>query len=386
MELFFYKNMLRKLINHKFKKNTIICIGIIIFISVLNFMSVYIKGFADIYRKYVFVHISSTFSWLTNIYKYSVGEVMITMGVFIVLMGLIIFIAGFMKYKWLKSLRRIYFKIVLYILIFIYATETLNCFILYHTTTIENTLYKDIDLSSDISDGERLIYVYNTVVDNINKLSSKMKRDSDGDLIKNYSYNECKAALRNISDRFTCLSGYYPSPKEIYYSDIMTQQYLAGIYFPFSMEANYNKLMYISNMPSTICHELSHLKGYIRENEANYLSFVACIESDNEFLQYSGYLSVFYYLLDDIETYATEEEKTNMHKIDKRAYDDTIFVKEEVFNEIEEKSFVSTDTLSDATDKFIDSNLKINGVSSGMDNYNEVVRLLIFYYFGNNVL
>lgn len=378
--------MLRKLINHEFKKNTIICIGIIIFISVLNFMSVYIKGFADIYRKYVFVHISSIFSRITNIFRYSVGEVMITMGVFIVLMGLIIFIAGFMKYKWLKSLRRIYFKIVVYILIFIYATETLNCFVLYHTTTIENTLYKDIDLSSDISDGERLINVYNTVVDNINKLSSKMKRDSDGDLIKNYSYNECKAALRNISDRFTCLSGYYPSPKEIYYSDIMTQQYLAGIYFPFSMEANYNKLMYISNMPSTICHELSHLKGYIRENEANYLSFVACIESDNEFLQYSGYLSVFYYLLDDIETYTTEEEKTNMHKIDKRAYDDTIFVKEEVFNEIEEKSFVSTDTLSDATDKFIDSNLKINGVTSGMDNYNEVVRLLIFYYFGNNVL
>lgn len=378
--------MLRKLINHEFKKNTIICIGIIIFISVLNFMSVYIKGFADNYRKYVFVHISSIFSRITNIFRYSVGEVMITMGVCIVLMGLIIFIAGFMKYKWLKSLRRIYFKIVVYILIFVYATETLNCFVLYHTTTIENTLYKDIDLSSDISDGERLINVYNTVVDNINKLSTKMKRDSDGDLIKNYSYNECKAALRNISDRFTCLSGYYPSPKEIYYSDIMTQQYLAGIYFPFSMEANYNKLMYISNMPSTICHELSHLKGYIRENEANYLSFVACIESDNEFLQYSGYLSVFYYLLDDIETYATEEEKTNMHKIDKRAYDDTIFVKEEVFNEIEEKSFVSTDTLSDATDKFIDSNLKINGVTSGMDNYNEVVRLLIFYYFGNNVL
>ena len=376
-----YNNMLRKLINHEFKKNTIICIGIIIFISVLNFMSVYIKGFADIYRKYVFVHISSIFSRITNIFRYSVGEVMITMGVFIVLMGLIIFIAGFIKYKWLKSLRRIYFKIVVYILIFIYATETLNCFVLYHTTTIENTLYKDIDLSSDISDGERLINVYNTVVDNINKLSSKMKRDSDGDLIKNYNYNECKAALRNISDRFTCLSGYYPSPKEIYYSDIMTQQYLTGIYFPFSMEANYNKLMYISNMPSTICHELSHLKGYIRENEANYLSFVACIESDNEFIQYSGYLSVFYYLLDDIETYSTEEEKANMHKIDKRAYDDTIFVKEDVFNEIEEKSLVSTDTLSDATDKFIDSNLKINGVSSGMDNYNEVVRLLIFYYF-----
>lgn len=375
--------MLRKLINHEFKKNTIICIGIIIFISVLNFMSVYIKGFADIYRKYVFVHISSIFSRITNIFRYSVGEVMITMGIFIVLIGLIIFIAGFMKYKWLKNLRRIYFRIVVYIFIFIYATETLNCFIMYHTTTIENTLYKDINLTSDISDGERLINVYNEVVDNINKLSAKMKRDSDGDLIEDYSYNECKAALRNISDRFTCLSGYYPSPKEIYYSDIMTQQYLAGIYFPFSMEANYNKLMYISNMPSTICHELSHLKGYIRENEANYLSFVACIESDNEFIQYSGYLSVFYYLLDDIETYATEEEKANMYKIDKRAYDDTIFVKDDVFNEIEEKSLVSTDTLSDATDKFIDSNLKINGVSSGMDNYNEVVRLLIFYYFGN---
>ena len=41
---------------------------------------------------------------------------------------------------------------------------------------------------------------------------------------------------------------------------------------------------------------------------------------------------------------------------------------------------ISTQKLSEATDQFLDSNLKMNGVSSGMDNYNEVVKLLIFYY------
>ena len=46
----------------------------------------------------------------------------------------------------------------------------------------------------------------------------------------------------------------------------------------------------------------------------------------------------------------------------------------------EKNSIVSTNVLSEATDKFIDSNLKLNGVKSGMDNYNEVVRLLILYY------
>lgn len=269
---------------------------------------------------------------------------------------------------------------MVYVCIFIYAAETFHCFILYHTKTLEDELYsKSSDYSSE-KDIERLLNVYNEVTGKMNELSLKIMRDENGDLIEDYSYEECKAALRRISDTFDLLDGYYPNPKKIYYSDIMSQQYLAGIYFPFSMEANYNKLMYCSNYPSTICHELSHLKGYIREDEANFIAYVACIHSDNEFIRYSGYLSVYYYLLNDLIEYGNEDIYSRMERPNEYASKDNIFVKEDVFEEIEKNAIVSTNVLSEATDKFIDSNLKLNGVKSGMDNYNEVVRLLILYY------
>lgn len=372
--------MKNKIIKHKFKTNTKVVIVLIIFISLFNILSIISTGFAQWYRKYIFSDISVLFAKIAGIVSISIGEVMICMGILLLALCIIIGFLGFLKIEILKKIRRIYFRCIVYVCIFVYAAETFNCFMLYHTKTLEEQLYSNVDMTSSETDIERLLAVYNEVTTNMNELSLKVRRDESEDLICDYSYEECKEALWNVSDIFELLKGYYPNPKKIYYSDIMSQQYLAGIYFPFSMEANYNKLMYCSNYPSTICHELSHLKGYIREDEANFIAYIACIHSDNEFIQYSGYLSVYYYLLNDLIEYGNEDIYSRMERPNEYASKDNIFVKEEVFEEIEKNSIVSTNVLSEATDKFIDSNLKLNGVKSGMDNYNEVVRLLILYY------
>ncbi len=54
--------------------------------------------------------------------------------------------------------------------------------------------------------------------------------------------------------------------------------------------------MYITNYPATYCHELAHLHGYIYEDEANFISYLACIESGDDFMAYAGYLSVLAYV------------------------------------------------------------------------------------------
>ena len=362
----------------RLKTSTKVSIGIVLFITFFNVLSMISTEFAEWYRKYCFSKFAILFSRVSGFVTISVGEVMICLGIFLLIFCIIIGILGFLKIELLKKIRKIYFRSIIYICIFIYAAETFHCFILYHTETLEDKLFKNVNSSE--TDIERLLAVYNEVVINMNELSLKVKHDKNGDLILDYTYKECKDALRNVSDIFELLNGYYPNPKKIYYSDIMSQQYLAGIYFPFSMEAKYNKLMYSSNYPSTICHELSHLKGYIREDEANFVSYVACIHSDNDYIKYSGYLSVYYYLLNDLFQYGNEDIYSRMEKPNEYAVNDNIFLKEEVFEEIEEKSIISTEVLSEATDKFLDSNLKLNGVKSGMNNYNEVVRLLIFYY------
>ena len=49
------------------------------------------------------------------------------------------------------------------------------------------------------------------------------------------------------------------------------------------------------NIPHTICHELSHLKGFMREDEANFIGYLACIGSDSPDFRYSGYLTGWVY-------------------------------------------------------------------------------------------
>lgn len=71
---------------------------------------------------------------------------------------------------------------------------------------------------------------------------------------------------------------------------------MMGYYFPFSMEANYNGTMYIVNKPSVICHEFAHLKGFMQEDEANLIGYLACINSDDAFFRYSGYMGVLNYV------------------------------------------------------------------------------------------
>lgn len=369
---------------HIFKRNTKIVTVLIIFISFFNFLSFMSKGFSEWYRKNIFSTISGIISRITGFLTISLGEVMICLFIFLILMGIIITVLGFLKSSLLKRIRRIYFRYMIYVLIFIYWTETFHCFIMYRCDTIENSKYytmaEKLAMRSNEENINYLADICNGITDELNYLSLKLDRDVNGDLIPSYSYEECINALKNISNDFELLGGYYPEPKKIYYSNIMTQQYLAGIYFPFSMEANYNKLMYSSNMPSVICHELSHLKGYIREDEANFISFVACVNSDNDFIKYSGYLSVYNYIINDIYSYGNDEIFEKLKGVNELVDYDNIFLKEEDFNEIEDNSVISTEKLSEATDVFLDSNLKINGISSGIDNYNEVVKLLMCYY------
>ena len=371
-----------KLKKHKFKTNTKVVFLIFCLTTIFNVLAILSTRFADVYRKYVFYNISSVFARISGLFPFSIGEIMIVLAIILAIFLVVIVILGFFKCKILKKIRKIYLRITVYILLFVYIAETFNCFILYHTKTIESVISKEYanEINTAIDDNERLLFTYNEVVRNLNELSEKLQRDENGDLIGDFTYEECKTALRNISNDFECLSGYYPNPKKIHFSNIMSQQYLAGIYFPFSMEANFNGLMYCANNPSTICHELSHLKGYIREDEANFIAFMACINSDNDFIKYSGYLQVLWYLENDLYKYLPDEYwERVIYPNDYVIYDD-IFLKAEVFEEVEEDAIISTETLSEATDVFIDTNLKMNGVESGFGNYSEVVKLIVLYY------
>ena len=106
---------------------------------------------------------------------------------------------------------------------------------------------------------------------------------------------ESVAAMQKAGEQFPVLAGFYPEPKEVTVSWILSVQQLCGIYSPFTIEANYNGDMPDYNVPHTMCHELSHLKGFMREDEANFIGYLACTLSDDPAFCYSGYLTGWVY-------------------------------------------------------------------------------------------
>ncbi len=86
-------------------------------------------------------------------------------------------------------------------------------------------------------------------------------------------------------------SGRYGSPKPIYFSGLLSRLGLSGFYMPFTGEPNFNAAQPDFDLPYVIAHEKAHQRGFAREDEADFIAFLVCINSTNPYLRYSGYLN-----------------------------------------------------------------------------------------------
>ncbi|MBO6242437.1 MAG: DUF3810 domain-containing protein [Butyrivibrio sp.] len=380
------------------EKKSIIPIPVlfIIFICILlNFVAWKSAAFSDYYVENIFPRITFLYSRITSIFPFSVGEIMLAFIVLFVAFSVafVIVHSAFLIYeKKASSLNKGFFKAqkifstisnILYrvspvLMAIICTVMTLNCFILYHTSKIQ--LFSGTDTTE--CDIQQLAELRDFVVKRCNELAEQVPHDEQENVIYDGDMQQ-KAieAMSNLSDRFPRLSGFYTTPKALVFSDFMSQQYMQGYYFPFSMEANYNDTMSIMNKPFTMCHELAHTHGYIYEDEANFLGFLACISSDDPVFQYSGYLGVLNYINNDFYKAVSKEEYNSHVKISARVKYDNLFMTDEAWVKVESKAVVKTETVKKAAETFIDTNLKVNGVSSGKCSYSHVVALIMDYYY-----
>lgn len=306
-----------------------------------------------------------------------------------------------------------FYRFCAWVLMIVCLIMTLNCTILYHASTFSEKYFGEDTGEYTL---EELVAFRNMVVEKCNTLSAQMIRTEDGEILyvpdalkesteetgqqegaakqeedtaeqtdrkESTSTMGAQAvlAMKALGQTYDQLDGYYPKPKALLTSDFFSQQYMCGYYFPFSMEANYNDVMYIMNKPATMCHELAHLRGYIYEDEANFISYLACTQSEDLLFQYSGYLSVLNYLDNDFYKAVGKDAKKYLEqpRIEEQVYEDNVFVTQKEWERIEKKAWISTETVEQVSDAFIETNLKVNGVADGKISYSRVVRLLLQY-------
>ena len=369
-------------------------------VIMLNYLAWRSREFCDWYIDHIFPVWLNTYARLTSALSISVGEIMLILAVGITAFGIGFFIYNLIRRgKYTTGLLK-YGRTYAWIVLVVGYVMTLNCFILYHATgfaqkyMVKETRTMVVDMSDtavvevdtkgkSAYTKKNLATLRDYLVEQCNTLADQIDRDEQGTAV--YSGDliaESVHAMETMGQQYDRLSGYYVTPKYLKCSEFFSQQYIMGYYFPFSMEANINSVMYITNVAPTVCHELAHTKGFIFENDANMIGYLACIQSDDTFLQYCGYLSVLNYVNNDFYKSVNKSTYKKHVRISDRVADDNVFLTREDWQAVEKTAVVKTSTVKKVSNNFLNTNLKLNGVDEGIQQYNEVVNLLLDYYDG----
>ena len=344
--------------------------AVLLGISALLFiMSRYIGDFANLYYKYIYNTLVNTVSRGISLIPFSIYE--------IILYGFVIYIfTKIIMYIYLGLTKTISFKeiivnsttnLLIYISIFIFLNiiaQSVNSF--------KSDFVTLTGLKIEDSSEEKLIELCDNFKDKLSELDGKIEKDEYGllkvdDNVKEEGIN----SMKDLGESYPILKGFYPCPKPYIFSKLMSYQLLEGE-TTFTIEANYNNDMPSFNIPSAICHELSHIRGFNNEDEANYISFLACINSKNYEYQYSGYLMAYSYCMNDLYDFNLEAFK----KINNELSDN---VKLELKNDALYWNKYRGG-ISNLYNKVYDILLKVGGQEDGIKSYNGVVKLLISGY------
>ena len=182
---------------------------------------------------------------------------------------------------------------------------------------------------------------------------------------------ESVKAMKGLGETYPELAGYYPPPKSLIWSYFFSVQQLCGQYSPFTVEATYNRSRPEYNIPHTVCHELSHLRGFMREDEANFIGYLACIGSEDEGVRYSGNLTGWIYATNALAKADQEAYWEICGQLSERAWEDLRY-NNEFWGKYEGKT-------AEVSNRMNDTYLKLNSQSDGVNSYGRMVDLMLAY-------
>lgn len=368
----------------KLSKQTITMLVICLLMILLNLAARLFPSFIDFYIVHIFPVLSAFWSRLTGLLPFSLGEWLIIVGIVLVIAAVpgYLLLLLFTKKDARPKAARIYGKFYGWIFTVVFSLVTLHFTMLYQGTQLSESL-GEVSYSS-----EEVLDVVRQLVDGANRESFHVARDNDGHFIMTDDLmTEAKHCMETLSHTTPQFKGYYPDAKPIYHSYFFSQEGLLGIYFPHTMEANYNPAVYPINLPVTICHEYTHLKGNIFEDEAGYYAFLACIGSDSADFRYSAYISALEWMNVDFgeDEAAWEAYYAIMDDLSVGARTDLYsFVPDDFWDIHEEQEVIPTDIVNDTANTVMDTSLKINGIPSGSQSYYGMTALLLHYYLDDD--
>ena len=325
--------------------------------------------FSDIFNRYVSPFVRGFLATLTGWIPFSLAEFLLLMVPFIVI-AIVVFGLNRYSSSWRDVL--IFSLTILSVAAYVFSTFTLGFVPAYRGSRLDKKLGLD---KQPVSADELRDTTY-AVLEELTAIESEIGFKSDGFSVMPYSYEELNDKLMDAYDvaceKYDFIPKLHSRVKRVMLSEPMTYTHISGVYTFFTGEANINTNFPDYTLPYTAAHELAHQRGIAREDEANFVAFLVCKESDDVYIRYSAYLNMYEYLRNALYAanpdYYTETYYNVPANCRKEMTAYSKFFDKYRENVIEEVSETVNDTF-----------LTING-TEGTRSYGMVVDLAVAYY------
>lgn len=329
-----------------------------------------------VFARGLFKIVSIPIGFVTGLFPFSIAEILVLLVPVVVTSFLIRFICLIFRGNRIRIIKRwglntgVFFSILLFLF-------TVLCGTNYYRYEFE--LFCDFEVKK--YSVEELYSLCEYLAEMANETKTQVKETDENQIVVIDDFSkvakDAGKAYQKIQEKYPVFRFSAGKAKPVRLSEYMSYTGIVGIYFPFTVEANVNNDVAGYNRPSDTCHELAHLHGFMRENEANFISYLVCTNSDEAYFRYSGYMMGLIYATNALYDEDIEKYMQISSLLSEEVRADLIY-EDEYWNKLQ-----STDAyqaVEAASDRVNDTYLKVNGQPDGVKSYGKMVDLLIANY------
>lgn len=318
------------------------------------------------YSNGIYPYISSFFRILLGWIPFSVGDLLIAFGVFLIFRFLFLLI----KYRFKNFIPKIiHFTAILSVIYF--------CFYLFWGLNYyREPLAKNLNYKQQKYTTEQLAKVTKHIIKKLNEYQFKITQNDTLKVDNSYQpkvmYQLAINGYNNLAVDFPQLKYQFSSVKSSSMSLLQTYNGTSGYLNPLTGEAQVNDKIPKTSYPTTTCHEMAHQIGFAAENEANFVGFLAANYNNDVYFKYASYRMAFGYCISEIRKRDPDLSKELWQTVHKGIIKD--FNNSYLFWQAYKNPF------EPLVKKGYNAYLKANKQAKGVESYNYVVDLLISYF------
>ncbi len=234
---------------------------------------------------------------LTAEVPFSVAELLIALAVIGTMVYIICSIAAMIRRKNRKNTLKQIYIIFITLTAGVMAVYAAFCF-LWGVIFYGDDFIRKSGLKNDKISTEQLETVTEYFAQLANDYAPLVPRDESGACRSDRQaiLRRSDEVFRATEQRIPCLAGPDIRAKGVFFSRVMSYIDFTGFFFPITGEANVNMDFPEALFAFTVAHELSHQRGVGKEQEANFVAVMACLDYGDAEYCYSACLIAYIYL------------------------------------------------------------------------------------------